>query len=230
MPLKAAKNSIFICYRRDDSSETVGRIYDNLATEFGDEAVFRDVDKIPLGVDFRVHIQQCLKTCRVGLVVIGPDWEGLEASRESPRLGEPSDHVRIECETMLKTENIVTIPCFVRGISSVKLSSLPAALESLAFINGVQIRRDPDFHNDLRVLKKRLHECLTEPVPASPEAPVATARPSPVPPAKDKPAADWPHLPGHESHDSTGNNGVVTFVLILGIVIWLLFAFSNVFK
>ena len=67
-------NSIFMCYRRDDSADVAGRIYDRLVAEFGKDAIYRDVDTIPFGEDFREHIHACLSTCRVGLVVIGPEW------------------------------------------------------------------------------------------------------------------------------------------------------------
>lgn len=46
--------AIFISYRRSDSTDTVGRIYDRLSDSFGKESVFKDVDSIPLAVDFRV--------------------------------------------------------------------------------------------------------------------------------------------------------------------------------
>ncbi|MEM9267240.1 MAG: hypothetical protein AAGA46_17120 [Cyanobacteria bacterium P01_F01_bin.13] len=42
--------SIFISYRRSDSIAETGRIYDRLATEFGRDRVFKDVDSIPFGL------------------------------------------------------------------------------------------------------------------------------------------------------------------------------------
>ena len=48
---------IFISYRRDDSADVSGRIYDRLAEHFGDEAVFKDVDDIPFGVNFKEHLR-----------------------------------------------------------------------------------------------------------------------------------------------------------------------------
>ena len=44
---------VFISYRRSDSVTITGRIYDHLVHAFGDDSVFKDVDDIPLGVDFR---------------------------------------------------------------------------------------------------------------------------------------------------------------------------------
>jgi len=39
---------ITISYRRDDTLDITGRIFDRLAAHFGREAVFRDIDNIPL--------------------------------------------------------------------------------------------------------------------------------------------------------------------------------------
>jgi hypothetical protein len=51
---------ITIFYRREDSFDITGRIYDLLAEHFGREAVFRDIDDIPPGADFRRHIDRVL--------------------------------------------------------------------------------------------------------------------------------------------------------------------------
>ena len=40
---------IFLSYRRQESPGVAGRIYDRLCSHFGDDAVFMDVDSIPLG-------------------------------------------------------------------------------------------------------------------------------------------------------------------------------------
>ena len=48
---------ITISYRRDDSMDITGRIFDRLTSRYGREAVFRDIDSIPPGRDFREHIQ-----------------------------------------------------------------------------------------------------------------------------------------------------------------------------
>jgi hypothetical protein len=46
-------STIFISYRRTDSADVVGRIYDRLLSSYSKEKIFKDVDSIPLGVDFR---------------------------------------------------------------------------------------------------------------------------------------------------------------------------------
>ena len=70
---RAAEASIFICYRWDDSGYTTDRNYDWLNREFP-SAVFRDLDAIPFGVDFRDHIRAVLESSQIVLAVIGPDW------------------------------------------------------------------------------------------------------------------------------------------------------------
>jgi len=83
--------SIFISYRRDDSGESAGRIYDWLLHKFPYGAVFKDVDSIPLGVDFREHLQSALNRCRVVLVLIGPKWSGICDPAGNRRLDNPAD-------------------------------------------------------------------------------------------------------------------------------------------
>jgi hypothetical protein len=49
--------NIVISYRRSDSEVIAGRIRDRLAARFGDSSVFMDINDIPFGSDFRLHIQ-----------------------------------------------------------------------------------------------------------------------------------------------------------------------------
>ncbi len=48
---------IFISYRRADSITMTGRIHDRLVARYGEKNVFKDVDDIPLGVDFRTVLE-----------------------------------------------------------------------------------------------------------------------------------------------------------------------------
>jgi hypothetical protein len=50
--------TIFISYRRDDSADVTGRIYDRLVQESGKKKVFKDVDSIPLGIDFKSYLAE----------------------------------------------------------------------------------------------------------------------------------------------------------------------------
>jgi hypothetical protein len=65
---------IFISYRREDSADICGRIYDHLVGRYDKAAVFKDVDSIPYGESFPEYIQTTLKECAVCLAVIGLRW------------------------------------------------------------------------------------------------------------------------------------------------------------
>lgn len=146
--------TVFISYRRAESSDVTGRLYDRLAAHFGKENVFKDVDSIPLGVDFRRHIESKVSACSVVLVIIGSQW--LKMTNAS-RLQDPNDYVRLEVETALK-RNISVVPLLVQGASMPSEGDLPASLQELAFRNGIEVRSDPDFHKDVdRLIAGLLH-------------------------------------------------------------------------
>src|SRR5262245_52724766 len=72
---------LFISYRRGDSADITGRIYDRLLQHFEKDFMFKDVDSIPLGIDFRQHLERAVGRCSVLLAIIGRRW--LEAGMES---------------------------------------------------------------------------------------------------------------------------------------------------
>ena len=57
--------SIFISYRRADSMAYTGRIYDRLVNAFGARHVFKDVEDIPPGEDFRSVLDKALTVADV---------------------------------------------------------------------------------------------------------------------------------------------------------------------
>lgn len=140
--------AIFISYRRSDSADASGRIYDRLRTAFGKSAVFKDVDAIPAGQDFRGHVASVLNRCRVCLVLLGPDW--LDATNEngSRRLDDPDDLVRVEIETALGL-GLTIIPVLLGDAVIPQARQLPGKLAALPSLHCVDVRRDPDFHKDM---------------------------------------------------------------------------------
>lgn len=80
---------VFISYRRDDSAAMCGSIYRELAAYFGREAIFKDVDSLPLGVDFEQYIERdVLPECSVLLAVIGARWLTITGKNGTRRLGQ----------------------------------------------------------------------------------------------------------------------------------------------
>ena len=141
---------IFISYRRSDSANVSGRIYDRLVSSYGRPAVFKDVDSIPAGVDFRNYIATIMAECVVELVIIGLHW--LDATDEfgQRRLFNPNDFVRIEIETALARPDMLVIPVLVDGASMPDESAVPPSLKSLVRLNAYPGRPDPDFNADMR--------------------------------------------------------------------------------
>lgn len=139
---------IFISYRRDDSVDIAGRIYDRLVQAFGKDNIFKDVDSIPFGVNFKKHLADAVQQCAVELVVIGRAWLDIADEHGNRRLDDPRDFVRIEIEAAL-TRDIPVIPLLVGGASMPTEDRLPDSLGDLAYRNAATVGRDPYFHLDM---------------------------------------------------------------------------------
>ena len=150
-------SKILISYRREDSADVTGRIYDRLIHQFGQGAIFKDVDSIPLGIDFRTYLDEQVAKCDVFLAVIGKDWMKKQGSRGKSRLEDPRDFVRIEIESALKRQ-IPVIPVLVSGASIPLAERLPASIQDLSYRNGISVRPDPDFHRDMDRLNDYLKQ------------------------------------------------------------------------
>jgi hypothetical protein len=157
----ASAAKIFISYRRDDSAATVGRIYDRMVARFGREAVFKDVDSIPPGVDFEGYMRSILAECAVQLVVIGPLWLELAGADGRRRLDVPGDYVRLEIEAAL-AQGLPIIPLLVQGAAMPHAPQLPPSIQGLARYNGLLVRYDPDFENDMRRMLSSIERWLGE--------------------------------------------------------------------
>lgn len=180
-------SKILISYRREDSADITGRIYDRLVQQFGREAVFKDVDSIPLGVDFRKYLDEQVAQCDVFLAVIGRKWMKTNGRKGKSRLDEPGDFVRIEVESALK-RNIPIIPVLVGGASIPSADRLPASIQELPYRNGIAVRTDPDFHRDMDRLIHSLKLQLggsgeTHPKPDVLDRPIQREASPSVPPA-----------------------------------------------
>lgn len=161
---------LFLSYRRNDTAYIVGRVRDRLVEHFGEDSVYTDVDNPPLGMDFAKRIEAHVAQCDVLLAAIGADWLNIIRSRQD----DPNDYVRIEIESALNRD-IPVIPLLVRGGSVPEEDELPLGLRELAVRQGLQIRRDPDFHSDVdrlikgleqqRVVNKPDDQSLTQKIP-----------------------------------------------------------------
>ncbi|MDF0665516.1 MAG: toll/interleukin-1 receptor domain-containing protein [Nitrospira sp.] len=140
-------SKILISYRREDSADVTGRIYDRLIQAFP-KAVFRDVDSMPPGIDFRHHLDEQVAKCDVFLAVIGRNWMKLKGRTGKSRLEDQGDFVRIEIESALK-RRIPVIPVLVSGAVIPPVDRLPVSLRDFSYRHSVVVRSDPDFHRDM---------------------------------------------------------------------------------
>jgi hypothetical protein len=149
---------VFISYRRSDSQESTGRLYDRLVARLGGENVFIDIDSISFGTNFREHIAISVEKCDVLLAVIGERWltdrrkGGLWSVR---RLDDPADFVRVEIESALK-RGIPVVPVLVGAAAMPAEKDLPKSLKELACLNAAQVRPGRDFTTDVERLIKFL--------------------------------------------------------------------------
>jgi hypothetical protein len=150
---------IFFSNRREDSSHQVGRIFDRFAAHFGKEQLFKDVDSMPFGLDFRRVLSEKVAECDVLLALIGNAWLTAAEPTGGRRLVDPGDYVRVEIESALR-RNIPVVPVLVGRAPVPQAGDLPEGLRELAFRHGLQVRPDPDFHHDMERLINGINDVL----------------------------------------------------------------------
>src|SRR5690349_15339273 len=96
-----AKQNVFVCYRRSDTSEHAQRLHDALAARLGRDRVFTDPADTPAGSSFLDVVTQSLSRADVLLVVIGRSWLNAADETGENRLDSTTDYVRREVEVAL---------------------------------------------------------------------------------------------------------------------------------
>src|SRR5215470_13264642 len=144
-PQPAAREHIFISYRRDDARGASGRLYDWLRIGFGRERVFRDVHSIGVG-KWRDKIDAALARSAVCVAVIGPRWANAD---NLPRLHDESDPVRHELIKALASNELTLVPTLVEGAKVPTTADLPPALQPLFEWNVLPVT-DAGWEDDTR--------------------------------------------------------------------------------
>ena len=129
---------VFISYRRDNSPNAAGRIYDRLRSRLGSERVFFDIDSIRLGADFVEVLSSSVGKCDALVVVIGRNWASSASNKNRRRLEDPNDFVRLEIEAALE-RGVPVIPVLVDEAEMPRTEDLPDGLKKLTRRNGIQI-------------------------------------------------------------------------------------------
>jgi hypothetical protein len=140
---------IAISYRRTDSDAT-GRIYDRLVQRYGEESIFRDIDWIPLGADFRKAVDEAIGDADLLIAIVGLQWRGSNEDGTA-RISQPNDLVRVEIETALK-RNVSLIPVLVGGASMPIVTDLPDSIREFSFRNAATVDSGRNFNTDVERL------------------------------------------------------------------------------
>lgn len=155
--MRSEKN--FVSYRSADSADITGRIYDRLVSHFGKDMIFRDLDSVPLGTNFKNYLESVVSQCVVELVVLGKTWLDVVDDLNQRQLDNPDDFIWVEIEAALRMD-IPVIPLLVHGALIPRRDQLPPSLGELVYCNGISVRPDPDFDNDMARLIKELEGLL----------------------------------------------------------------------
>lgn len=193
--------TVFISYRRDDTTEVCGRIYDRLEDYFGTPNVFMDVDSIPAGTDFREALERMVERCDVLLAVIGPKWAGPLDAAGRRRIDLPADFVRTEIELAMK-RTIPIIPVLVYGAQMPAPDTLPPSIAPLAYRHALTVRSDRDFRHDMERVIRGIEAFTVGKVAPAPVAP----RPQPALPHK-RPLLAAPEPPPERSAQAVSATG-----------------------
>ena len=124
-------STIFVSYRREDAAGWAGHLTSDLRRHFGAASIFHDLETIDPGEDFALRITRALETCRVAIVMIGPEWVAISGENGLRRLETKDDFVRVEVGVALRRPNVRVIPVLVGGATVPTAQELPADLQPL---------------------------------------------------------------------------------------------------
>lgn len=148
--------NIFISYRRSDSEDIAGRIYDRLAGYFGPSRVFMDVDSLLAGSEYMTQIRNLLNNCDTVIVIIGKKWLTAMGADGQPRLQDPNDVVRAEIRQALIREGTRVLPVLVHRTRRPTRDQLPPDIAAITELDAVDIRSGTAFYSDVSDLIERL--------------------------------------------------------------------------
>jgi hypothetical protein len=163
-------SGIFINYRRQDSQDLAGRLFDRLAQRFGKARVFRDVDTIDPGARFGEVITERIGACDAMVVLVGRDWLSAKDAQGCRRLDLSNDLVKAEIAEALAQGKLV-IPVLIEGAVMPARDALPPEIAALADRHALPIS-DSRFDFDVERLNAAIGKIIgplqaTSPKPES---------------------------------------------------------------
>jgi pterin-4a-carbinolamine dehydratase len=132
--------SVFISYRRSDSTPYAASLATALRQALGTTNVFLDTVGIAIGQPFPDRLLKELSAARACLVVIGPDWLRSSDEHSRRRIDNPDDWVHREVK--FAVEHGIAVPVLVGGAVIPSAAALPEPLRGLATANAFALRDD----------------------------------------------------------------------------------------
>lgn len=129
-------NRIFVNYRRDDTAAEADSIFMRLQEAFGD-VVFKDVDRMPAGRDFREYVVSVVSGARVAVILVGTKWLKAQKGTGRSRLFDEDDTLRSEIEAALDNDCVI-VPIHMRGVSVPKEKELPSSIRPICNVTWYQ--------------------------------------------------------------------------------------------
>jgi hypothetical protein len=156
-------STIFISYRRETTAGEARALFSSLVARLGQDSVFMDVDGIDLGRDFRNVLRERIGSCDLVLVLIGRDWAHVKDEQGRIRLEDPDDFVRLEIESALKRDIVVT-PVLVQGAYMPAAEQLPVEIRDITYRNGFELGHNR-WESDVQEMIRRLGLRNSKPSP-----------------------------------------------------------------
>jgi pterin-4a-carbinolamine dehydratase len=129
--------SIFISYRRQDSSAAARWLQHNIQRALDSSTVFLDIDSSDL--DWRERVSQTLKAASLLIPVIGPNWIGITDKVGRRRIDLEDDSVRIEL-TYALANGLTVIPVLLNSASVPGPELLPRVIRPLSELRAFSIK------------------------------------------------------------------------------------------
>lgn len=151
------RRAVFISYRRADAAFECDQIQKSLKKLPLNIKVFKDIDSIPLGSNFRDVLFDAIDSSNVMLVLIGEAWLDAREKSGNRRLDNPSDYIRLEIERALD-QQVRIIPVLLGMTQLPRDDELPKSIRSICRFQIARVRPEPDFSHDLTRLTKSVFE------------------------------------------------------------------------
>ena len=155
--------SIFVSYRKEDSSTAVSSLVNDLQSRFGKNEVFVDAASIQSGDAWKTTIRKSVKEAKIVLVVIGNNW--LCKEKDIPgqlRICSKDDWVRQEIESAQKLKNKLIVPVLINGAEMPDHPDLPESIKALRDLHFRRINIQPGDNEGARAFIDFLQEELND--------------------------------------------------------------------